>query len=270
MTKVPKPHPAPFRRILTIAAVASLTTLAACQTELQTKLTEVSANEILGALLAADIEAQKVSPDGKTWTVTVPKESLGLALNTLRANGLPSQTYASLGEMFKKDGLISTPTEERVRFIHGVSEELAATLSTIDGVVAARVHVVLPNNDPLAEHVKPSSASVFIKHRMDVNVAPLMTAVKNLVVRSVEGLTYDNVNVTLVLANAPPVVHVPAERPRNPAGTIAALFGIVALAFGGTIAALAKWKPEMLPGGLRSLLGLGAKRPAAPAAEAAH
>jgi type III secretion protein J len=231
--------------------VLSLLALAGCKQDLMSKLNENDANEMLGVLLEARINASKASPDGKTWTLAVEGDSIGPALSVLRANGLPAQRHASLGEMFKKDGLISTPTEERVRFIHGVSQELAETLSGIDGVVNARVHIVLPNNDPLAEHVKPSSASVFIKHRAQANVATLIPAVKNLVVRSVEGLSYENVSVTLVVAAV--VVRGEAQPASALAGAMPLpmwiSFGLVVLLIllGVGLVVLAKIRPTWLP-----------------------
>jgi type III secretion protein J len=70
-------------------------------------------------------------------------------------------------------------------------------------VIAARVHPVIPANDPLATHIRPASASVFIKYRPDANLQAMAPAIKNLVMRSIEGLEYENIALTFVAAEEP-------------------------------------------------------------------
>jgi type III secretion protein J len=251
-----------------LAGLLLVLALAGCKQEVFTKLTEADANEMLGVLLLADIEAGKASPDGKSWAVSVDSEQLGQALAVLKENGLPAPRTQNLGELFKKDGLISTPTEERVRFKFGVEQQLAATFLKIDGVVKAEVIVVLPNNDPLAEHMKPSSASVFIKYLPTASVANLTPMVKNLVVRGVEGLSYENVNVMLVEASVVPKVNAARDPARNKgsmlAGVLVGILSTLLLVIGAFFGArlLARLKPNLMPAALRPWLGAA---PAAPA-----
>ena len=65
-----------------------------------------------------------------------------------------------VGVVFKKTGMVSSPSEERIRFMDAIAQDLSQTISMIDGVVDARVHVVLPENDPFAKNTLPSSAAV--------------------------------------------------------------------------------------------------------------
>lgn len=184
------------RRLIMVLALSLLALSAGCRQVLYSQLSEHEANEMLAVLAQAGIEAQKIVNE-KHWGVEVGRSDLPTAIQVLTRDGLPRSRYTSMAELFKRDSIVSTPTEERVRFIHGVSQELAKTLSLIEGVVAARVHIVLPQNDPLAERSKPSSASVFIRHRPDADLQRELTAIRSLVIRSVEGLTHDSVFVSL-------------------------------------------------------------------------
>jgi type III secretion protein J len=180
-----------------LAAVALCAALAACKVELYSDLSEQEANEMLAALSAQQIPASKQALGEGRWQLQVEQSDLGTALQVLRANGLPQERLVSLGDVFQKQGLVSTPAEERMRYIHALSQELSQTLRQIDGVVAARVHVVIPANDPLSDKIRPSSAAVMIKHDPAVDLRVLVPAVKDMVAHSIEGLSHDQVSLTL-------------------------------------------------------------------------
>ena len=200
-----------------LAACAALVlALAGCKVELYSGLNETEANEIVAVLADGRIAARKEHVDGADWQVQVDEDRVGAALDLLRAQGLPAQHYASMGDMFQKQGLVSTPAEERMRYIFAVSQELSRTLRSIDGVVEARVHVVIPQDDPLSDKVRPSSAAVFIKHRPDVDLRLLAPAVKDLVAHSIEGLTPDQVALTLFPApRGAGLAAAPVDSPRE-------------------------------------------------------
>jgi type III secretion protein J len=123
-------------------------------------------------------------------------------VQTLRAMGLPHEDFDSLGEVFKREGFVSTPLEEHARLMHALSQELSRTVSSIDGVLLARVALVVPEKHPLSDKVVPSSASVLIKVRPGLDVDALVPKIRALVVNSVEGLPYDSVTVVPFEAEA--------------------------------------------------------------------
>lgn len=228
-----------LRRLLPLLLVF---VLASCgKVPLFSELHEEEANEIMAHLLEQKIDCSKVAGKEGMWILQVPQEDFPLSMQTLKALGLPRQKLMKMGEVFQKSGLVSSPTEERVRFIDALSQELSDTLMKMDGVVAAKVHIALPNNDPLGEKTLPASASVFIKFRAGYDVESSAPDLKNLVTKSVEGLTFDNVE--LIMSPAEAVPPPPKVTPPNAlAGWQARLPGWAvpsAAAGGGFLAALA-------------------------------
>jgi len=169
--------------------ILMLLCLTACSrtVELQTNIPENDANEMVGVLLKAGVFAEKkTTKEGAT--VLVPEADIGQAMSILTANGLPRKQISGLGEIFKKDGMISTPLEERARYIFGLSQELEKTLSQIDNVVSARVHVVLPERIAPGEPIMPSASAVFIKYRKGLDVDLMTPRIRNMVSNSIPGL----------------------------------------------------------------------------------
>jgi type III secretion protein J len=194
------------RTMVKLAAVALMScALAGCQAELYSKLGEREANEMIALLHKHGVAAERSFAKDGTSQISVDESQLAQAIELLKANGLPRRTFTNMGEVFKSSGLISSPTEERARFIYALSEELSRTISDIDGVLSARIHVVLPKNDLLRQDATPSSASVFIRHDARAPLKSLLPHVKMLVANSIEGLSYEKVSVVLV----------PVERPSN-------------------------------------------------------
>lgn len=182
-----------FGRIVCVMLVSLF--LVGCKTELYSNLQEREGNAMLAILLQNSIDAEKVYLKGNMVTLRVNEGDLAQAIMVLQAAGYPKPEFRDFCEVFKKDGLISSPVEERARVVCATTEDLSATLSQLDGVIQAKVHVVMPQTD--RNVITQSSASVMIKHAADVNLQSQVPQVKLLVANSIPELDYDNITVAL-------------------------------------------------------------------------
>ncbi|ASL42896.1 Nodulation protein NolT [Burkholderia sp. AD24] len=186
-----------MRRALIVLPLLLL--LAGCKTSLFEGLDEDQANHIVAALSHHGITGYKERNADKTWNVSVDDDDAVIATELASAYALPRGGHANLGDLFSRQGLISSPEEDRVRFAYGLSQELSETLEKMDGVLLARVHIVLPQKDPMdpAQDTLPS-ASVMMRYRSDYNLDLLRDRIRAIVAGSVEGLTPARVSLTLL------------------------------------------------------------------------
>lgn len=201
-------------RIARMVMFGVLLLLAACgsRVELFSSASESEANEVLSVLLDAGMQASKTTT--KTGiSISVDSQNVARALDILRTRGLPRDRFDGMGQIFRKEGLVSSPLEERARYVYALSQELAGTLTQMDGVVTARVHVVLPERGNVGEAATPSTAAVFIKHQLGYNLDALQPQIRKLVTHAIPGLSEDRVSVALIAAqplsmngSAPPAV----------------------------------------------------------------
>ncbi len=146
----------------------------------------------IGAVLSESGIAFDVSADGKS--VLVDYGHTANARMILAERGLPKgdksgyDLFDNLGSM----GLTSFMQEvTKVRALEG---ELARTIQLMNGIKAARVHIVLPQEGSFRSLKEPPSASVMIRTDMNdgKSYAP---AVQQLVAAAIPGMTKDMVTV---------------------------------------------------------------------------
>jgi type III secretion protein J len=201
----PGMHQAGRALVMTIVSTA----LVACTQPVQHGLDETQANLAVGLLERAGVGAHKEAEEGSggggdpvTFTVSVARADGPRALDLLRAEGLPRAKHGGFATVYGEPSLIPTATEERARYMQALAGEIEKTLETIEGVVAARVHLVLEERDPLAPPGAPqipARAAILIKARPGANPLP-ESDVRKLVAGSVPGLVPESVSVVLAAA----------------------------------------------------------------------
>ncbi|MEM7624461.1 MAG: hypothetical protein AAF333_02410 [Planctomycetota bacterium] len=169
---------------------------------------EKEANAIL-----VELERHGVTGVGKTattanrqtvWAINVPAGQASAARQILVQLDLPRNRSAGMEDVLENTGLIPTRTDERVRLMHAVAGELETTFMAYDGVVQARVHVAIPDEQvAFASSTAPPprpTATVVIKH---VGETPPVTAeeVQQITARGVEELDPPDVYVAFTRAS---------------------------------------------------------------------
>lgn len=180
-------------------AVIALSTamLLGCKTEVYQGLTEKQVNAMMTVLLKNGIQPQKqASKNG--YALLVDSDRVALTLELMREHNLPRETHDTMGDVFSAQGMISSATEEKARMTYALSQELAETFSSIDGVLTSRVHVVMESQDLATGKMTPASAAVFLRHTPESQAPNLISRIQVLTANAVPGLTQDRVSVMLV------------------------------------------------------------------------
>ena len=172
---------------------------------LQHGLDESSANELMTALDRGGIDAKKAKAEGTEggFMVSVANSDAARAMELMRSLGLPRSQRSGLAEMYSQPSLVPSATEEKARFLEALGNDVERTLESIEGVVSARVHIVLAESDPLSADPRPrvpASAAVLIKTRASPVVNLKEADVQKLVAGAVQGLDPKSVNVVVTLA----------------------------------------------------------------------
>ncbi len=132
---------------------------------------------------------------GGGTVINVPADQVLRLRMEMATHGLP--TGGSVGyELFDRtDSLGTTSFVQNINHVRALEGELARTISTIDKISAARVHLVLPRRELFSREQRKASASIILKVRGNRTLElGQVTAIQALVAAAVPGLKPDAIS----------------------------------------------------------------------------
>lgn len=147
--------------------------------------------------IVAQLESQKVPYQltNQGTTILVPKEQVDEIRVKLASDGLLTGVGHGF-ELFDKSKFGETDFEQQIAYQRALQEELRRTITKVEGVDQARVHLVIPQKSVFIEEEGTASASVVIKLKPAAKLKPeQVKGLNDLIVGSVEGLKAENVHI---------------------------------------------------------------------------
>ena len=178
--------------VIFIGLVAYLVLQQPSRTTLYASLPESEKSKILDALTNSGVDA---TIDPTTGDVMVPVPDYHESKMKLAAQGLPTSVpggYDTLGDI----QMGTSRSVETMRLKQSQEIELARSISEIDYVTTARVHLAIPEKSVFVRDTAPVTASVFIQLLEGRSLgATQVKAITHLVSSSVPGLNEANVTI---------------------------------------------------------------------------
>ncbi|CAN7208461.1 flagellar basal-body MS-ring/collar protein FliF [Rhizobium sp. LjRoot30] len=148
-------------------------------------------NQISIALAEANMDFE-VGTDGKS--VQVPTGTTGKARLLLAERGLPNSANAGY-ELFDNVGSLGlTSFMQEVTRVRALEGEVGRTIQAINGISAARVHIVMPDVGNFRRGEQKPTASVMIRAGAEAG-RKAAASIRHLVASSVPGLDADDVTI---------------------------------------------------------------------------
>ena len=147
------------------------------------------------AQIAQALDTNNIPYKLDAGTITVPADRVHDARLKLAAQGLP-EGDGGFAVMSKEPGFGVSQFMEGARYQHALETELARTISNLQPVEGARVHLALPRQSAFVRDRRPPSASVFLQMKPGRRLeSEQVTAIVNLVASSIPELEADQVTV---------------------------------------------------------------------------
>ena len=184
--------------VLAVAAGAINYTTRPVYTTLYTGLSGKDASQIVDKLRERKIPFE-VGADGTI--IKVPQNLASELRLDFAGEGLPRSGEIGY-ELFDKPMLGMTDFVQKMNFHRALEGELARTISELDAVESARVHLVVPSARLFREDQKNATASIAIQLRPGATLTPQQVqAIAYMTAFSVEGLEADHITIVDMRGN---------------------------------------------------------------------
>ena len=113
----------------------------------------------------------------------------------LAQEGLPSHGVVGW-EKFDSQDFTRTEFEQNIHRLRAIQGEISRTITAIEGISSARVHIVTPKQSLFVEEQKEPTAAIYIRTKRGAKLNERqIKGIQHLVCRSVEGLKPNNVTI---------------------------------------------------------------------------
>lgn len=127
--------------------------------------------------------------------IKVPSARAAELRMQLAQEGLPSHGVVGW-EKFDSQDFTRTEFEQNINRLRAIQGEISRTITSIEGISSARVHIVTPKQSLFVEEQKEPTAAIYIRTKRNAKLNDRqIKGIQHLVCRSVEGLKPNNVTI---------------------------------------------------------------------------
>lgn len=150
------------------------------------------------AAIVAKLEENEIpyqtSEDG--GRISVPDDQVGRARMLLAQEGLPNGGNMGYELFDNQSGFGTTNFVQNINQVRAMEGELARTISSLDQIRSARVHLVLPQRELFSRESRPASGSVFLSLKPGASLSQeQILAIQSLVSSAVPDMKAETVSV---------------------------------------------------------------------------
>jgi flagellar M-ring protein FliF len=146
--------------------------------------------------ILTELQAQNVPFElrGEGETILVPRDQITTLRMNLAGQGLPTRGQVGYEIFDQQSTLGATSFVQNINNVRALEGELARTISSLNRIKGARVHLVLPERELFRRERKDPSASIVLSVRGDLSGGEIR-AIQHLVASAIEGMTPGRVSI---------------------------------------------------------------------------